>query len=311
MNVYAAEEQDAIVRASAVGKRYGRHWALRDCSFALPPGSVTGLVGANGAGKTTLMSLISGQLKPTTGQVLVGDASPAITSRPAGRVTMLAQEKPLYRRFTVADMVRFGRHTNLIWDEETALSWLRRFDVPLDRPCGRLSGGQQAHVSMAIAVGSRPAVLLLDEPMANLDPLARRDVIGELLATVADTGMTVVLSTHVVAELAGTIDRLLLLRDGEALLAGDVDELLRVHVERIGPPSAMPPGPGRVVQQRRTNRQASFVMELPEMSVGMPAIADPRWMARPLSLEELVLAYLRPSDDPAARTTRDTLRETE
>jgi len=312
VSVHSIDGSEAAVRASAVGKRYRRQWALRDCSFALPPGSITGLVGANGAGKTTLMSLVSGLLRPTAGRVLVGGSSPAVTQQPAGRVTMLAQEKPLYRRFTVADMVRFGRHTNLIWDQERVVSWLRRFDVPLDRPCGKLSGGQQAHVALAIAVGGRPAVLLLDEPMANLDPLARREAAGELLANVADTGMTVVLSTHVTTELVGTIDRLLLLRDGELQLAGDVDELLGLHVERMGPPSAVPPGPGEIVQERRTERQASFVVRLPDGSGRMPATADPRWTTRPLTLEELVIAYLRSSDGLAANANRphNTPRET-
>jgi ABC-2 type transport system ATP-binding protein len=314
-----AEGSEAAVRACAVGKRYRRQWALRNCSFSLPAGSVTGLVGANGAGKTTLMSVISGLVEPTTGRVLVGGTSPAVTSRQAGRVTMLAQEKPLYRRFTVADMVRFGRHTNLIWDQDRVVSWLQRFEVPLNRPCGKLSGGQQAHVALAIAVGGRPAVLLLDEPMANLDPLARRDVGGELLANAAETGMTVVLSTHIVTELMGTIDRLLLLRDGELLLAGDLDELLARHVERIGPPADLPPGPGRIVQERRTPRQASFVMRLPDANTHLPATADPRWTARPVTLEELISAYLRSPDasgatsgDPAADpySARSAARET-
>jgi len=221
------------VEAVGLGKQYRRTlglragaWALRDCSFALPAGRVAALVGANGAGKTTLLSIVAGLLAPSEGSVLVGGTEPGRTPRSApeaaGRVAFVAQEKPLYRHFTAADMLRTGAHLNRVWDHQRALGWLRDFDVPLDRPCGKLSGGQQAQVSFAVALGSCPSVLLLDEPLSNLDPLARREVTKALLAAAADTGLTVLLSTHVVAELGGVADYLLLLAKGRLLVEADV-----------------------------------------------------------------------------------------
>ena len=207
----------AALEAHNLSKSYRKVWALRDCTFSLPANRVIALVGANGAGKSTLMSIASGLLPASEGEVLaVG--RPVTSGRgaaePGSRVVLLAQEKPLYRNFSVADMLSFGRNMNRVWDQRRAVDWLERFAIPLDRPCGKLSGGQQTQVAMAVALGARPAILLLDEPLANLDPVARREVTGELLAEVADSDMTVVLSTHVVAELAGVGDHLLLLSQG-------------------------------------------------------------------------------------------------
>jgi ABC-2 type transport system ATP-binding protein len=183
--------QSIAVEARDLSKRYGSVWALRECGFQLPANRIIALVGANGAGKSTLMSIISGMLPATSGTLLV-NGHPVVKGGGAGeRVAILAQDKPLYRDFTAADMLRFGRSTNRVWDQRRALSWLERFDVPLDRRCGKLSGGQKAQVALAVALGSRPSVLLLDEPLSNLDPLARTEVTGELLAETADNDMTV------------------------------------------------------------------------------------------------------------------------
>ncbi|NUR59119.1 MAG: ABC transporter ATP-binding protein [Catenulispora sp.] len=262
-----------------LGKRYRKLWALKDFSVALPANKVIALVGANGAGKSTLMSIAAGILPPTEGEVRVG-----------GRVVLLSQDKPLYRSFSVADMLNFGRHLNTVWDQPRALSWLSRFDIPLDRPCGKLSGGQQTQVAMAVALGARPSLLLLDEPLANLDPVARREVTGELLGEVADSDLTVVLSTHVVAELAGVGDHLLLLRGGRGALDGDVEELLSQHTRLVGPRADQPPVDGQVVQSQHTARQSTFLVRTllgPETPVAAP------WQAQPVTLEDLVLGYLR------------------
>src|SRR5687768_6202819 len=151
------------VRARALGKRYRSKWALRECTFDLPEGRVAALVGANGAGKTTLMTVLAGLLGADEG-----------SAGAVGRVAFVSQDKPVYRHFTAADMLRLGARLNVVWDESRARRWLARFEIPLDSACGRLSGGQQAQVAFALAIGSRPDVLLLDEPLANLDPLARR-----------------------------------------------------------------------------------------------------------------------------------------
>ncbi|WFE40030.1 ABC transporter ATP-binding protein [Micromonospora sp. WMMD998] len=296
---YGMTDPAVAVEAREVGRRYGGVWALRECSFRLPAGRIVALVGANGAGKSTLMSIIAGTLAATCGSLLV-HGRPVARGRSGGggaagsRVAILAQDKPLYRDFSVADMLRFGRSTNRAWDQRRALSWLDRFDIPLDRRCGRLSGGQRAQVALAVALGSRPAVLLLDEPLANLDPVARTEVTGELMAEAADGDMTVMLSTHIIAELSGVGDHLLLLDAGRAVLTGDVDELLGSHVRLTGPRADQPPGPGVIVQARHTDRQSTFVLRQPA-APATHAVVAPGWAAQPLTLDELILTYLRAS----------------
>ncbi|WP_238412461.1 ATP-binding cassette domain-containing protein [Saccharothrix deserti] len=267
------------VRAQALGKRYRNKWALRECTFDLPAGRVAALVGANGAGKTTLMTVLAGLLDADEG-----------SAGATGRVAFVSQEKPVYRHFSAADMLRLGAHLNVVWDEARARRWLARFEIPLDKACGKLSGGQQAQVAFALAIGSRPSVLMLDEPLANLDPLARREVTAELLSEVDETGMTVLLSTHVVAELAGVADYLLLLAHGRLLAGGDLDELLGRHVSYTGPRSDVPPALGDVVEARHTGNQSTFLVELPE-GQPRPVVAG-QWTERPLTLEDYVLAQL-------------------
>ncbi|QFU90860.1 ABC transporter ATP-binding protein [Amycolatopsis sp. YIM 10] len=258
--------------------RGGVNEALRDCSFELPAGKVAALVGANGAGKTTLLTVLAGLLATDAGEVAV-----------AGRTSFVAQDKPVYRHLTALDMLAVGARLNLVWDQDRARSWLDRFRVPLDRPCGKLSGGQRSQVAFAVALGSRPDVLLLDEPLSELDPLVRREVMAELLVGVEATGMTVVLSTHVVGELSGVADHLLLLAGGQLVLAGELDDLLARHVRYTGPRADAPPGPGTVLDANHQARQSSFLVELPG---GAPrGIAEP-WTVRPVNVEELVLARL-------------------
>jgi ABC-2 type transport system ATP-binding protein len=282
-------------------KRYGDVTALRECSFQLPAGQIIALVGANGAGKSTLMSIAAGLLPATSGQLLVGgrplekrrQARPTDTEH---RVALLAQDKPLYRDFTVAEMLRFGQRTNRVWDQQRALSWLDRFDVPLQRACKRLSGGQRAQVALAVVLGTRPGLLLLDEPLANLDPVARTEVAGELLAEVAESGMTVMLSTHIVAELAGVGEHLLLLAAGRPVLAGDVEELLSRHARLSGPRADRPPSPGDIIQAQHTERQSTFIVKLPDAP--LPPVVAPGWHSQPVSLEDLVLTYLKTTVKP-------------
>jgi ABC-2 type transport system ATP-binding protein len=300
-------DQSIAVEARDLSKRYRNVWALRECSFQLPANRIIALVGANGAGKSTLLSIISGMLPATSGSLLVngrpvvkggagaaGGTGAAGTAEAGSRVAILAQDKPLYRDFTVADMLRFGRCTNREWDQRRALSWLERFDVPLDRRCGRLSGGQRAQVALAVTLGSRPAVLLLDEPLANLDPVARTEVTGELMAEAADSDMTVMLSTHIVAELSGVSDYLLLLDAGRPVLTGDVEQLLACHLRLTGPRADRPPSPGTIVQQQHADRQSSFVVRLPDAPAA-PAIVAPGWTTQPVSLDQLVITYLKAS----------------
>lgn len=178
-------------------------WALRDVSFELPPGSVTAMVGANGSGKTTLLNVLAGHLMPETGHTSI-----------AGRVAYVPQHKPMYKSFRVADVLEFGRRMNTVWDHGRAEQWLNRFRIPRKLQIEDLSGGERTHVVLALALGSRPDVLMLDEPLAELDPLARRKVMRELLTEVNDKGMTLIFSTHAVGEIAGVADRLLVLSRG-------------------------------------------------------------------------------------------------
>jgi ABC-2 type transport system ATP-binding protein len=274
------------VSVDGVGKRYralfGRsreQWALRDCTLELPRGRVAALVGANGAGKTTLLTILAGLVDPTEGATNVD-----------GRIAYVAQEKPVYRGFTALDMLRVGAHLNTRWDQRRALRWLERFDVPTNRPCGKLSGGQRAQVAFAIALGSQPSVLLLDEPLANLDPLVRTEVTAELLTEVTDTGLTVLLSTHVVGELGGVADRLLLLAGGRLVLDGDLDELLRHHVRWVGPRSDTPPATGEILRAKHVENQSTFLVRLAESDVA-PVFTEP-WTSEPMTVEDVVLTHL-------------------
>lgn len=285
-------EQPALAAVN-LGKVYGRNWALRDCTLTIPAGRVAALVGPNGSGKTTFLHLVVGLLQPTDGRVEVFGGSAAHDAQALTRVAFLAQEKPLYRSFRVREMLRFGRDLNPRWDDDLARQRLEELEIPLDRKVGGLSGGQQTQVALTLALAKRPSLLVLDEPLADLDPLARHDVTRHLMAAVAETGMTVLLSSHVVPDLKDTCDWLVVLNRGRVQLSGDIDELLADHHLLIGPADAADAVAARhpVVTRHTAGRQTSMLVR------GSGSVADPRWTGRPVELEELVLTYLR---DPAA-----------
>ncbi|MFD0306733.1 ABC transporter ATP-binding protein [Streptomyces sp. NPDC127119] len=273
--------------------RYRRGWALKDCSFRLPAGRVCGLVGPNGAGKSTLLSIAAHVLEPTQGTLsLFGAAAGSVDS---GRIALLAQEKPLFPRFTVAETLRLGRELNPGWDQRAAEDIVRAGDVPFGAKINTLSGGQRTRVALALALGKRPDLLLLDEPMSNLDPVARKELMGTLLAETAERGTTVLISTHVLAELENLCDYLVVLSDGGVRLAGDVDELLSVHTmvtgakEGEGLPASL--AHHSVVESRISGRQFTALIR-PDGPVAGPGETDSP------SLEELLLAYLRSPDAP-------------
>jgi len=279
-----------VFTATGLGKRYRRTWALKDCSLSIPAGRVVALVGPNGAGKTTLLHLVVGLLTPTAGTVTAfGQA--AGTTETLARIAFLAQDKPLYDGFSVADMLRFGAHLNPRWDQELAEKRLAELEIPLDRKVGKLSGGQQAQVALTVALAKRPDLLVLDEPLANLDPLARHEVMRGLMAAVAETGMTVVLSSHVVSDLENTCDWLVVLNRGSVQVSGDIEELLAEHRLLTGPAELADGVAARVttVDESRTDRQATL---LARTGAAAPPL-DPKWTVRGVGLEELVLAYLR------------------
>ena len=211
---------DYAIEANGLGKRYGRRWALAECTLTVPAGQVVGLVGPNGAGKTTLLELAAGLLRPTTG-----------TIRVRKRVGFVAQDAPVYAGLSVADHLRMGQALNDRWDAALARRQVREAGLDPRQRAGRLSGGQRARLALTLAVAKRPELLVLDEPVANLDPLARRDFLDSVTRAVAASGesMTVVFSSHLVADLERTCGYVILLAGGQVRLAGPVDTLLAAH----------------------------------------------------------------------------------
>jgi ABC-2 type transport system ATP-binding protein len=280
--------------ADGLGKRYGHVWGLRDCTFSVPAGSIVGLVGPNGAGKTTLLAMTVGLLAPTEGEIAVfGSPSRANTAGTLARVSYLAQDHPLYRGFTVADMFRFGRSLNPSWDSELAEARTAALGIPLRRKVKALSGGQQAQVALSMALAKRAPVLALDEPVASLDPLARLDFMRDVVAASAETGLTVVIASHVIAELERVCDWLLVLAGGRLQLAGAVDDLLAGHAV-LTVPRRTPDGdvPGRVVDRTDSERH-STVMVAADPDLVAAAASQPGWAAELAGFEQVVLAYLR------------------
>ncbi len=285
-----------------VGKRYRRAWALRNCTLELPPGRVTALVGPNGAGKTTLLRLSVGLLTPTVGSVEVFGESPATNSvRVLSRIGFLAQDHPLYRQFTVADLLRFGRSCNVRFDHELAARRLTRLGISLDARAGALSGGQQSQVALALALAKRPSLLVLDEPMSSLDPLARQEFQQTLMGAVAHGELTVLFSSHAVHELERVCDHLVVINHGQVVLSGDIDSLLAEHRVLVGPRvDTAPRGSRSVVEVKHSDRHTTLLVR----QGAAPII--PGWLANPVGLEDLVLAYLRRPVDTEAETQETT-----
>ena len=274
------------VEASGLGKQYGKTWALRDCTLSLPEGRVAALIGPNGAGKSTFLSLVMGLAEPTRGTVTV-DGLPAGSGAALSRVAFMGQDHPLYKRFSVADHLRLGQSLNAAFDASWARARLGDLGIPLTRPAGKLSGGQQAQLALTLALAKRARVLLLDEPVASLDPIARRDVMTMLMTRVAETGTTVVFSSHVVSELERICDFLVVISRAQVQLAGGTDDLLDRHRRLIGPGGAdAPAGVDAVLERADSEAQTVLLARI------SGPVADPRWEARPVTVEDLALAYL-------------------
>jgi ABC-2 type transport system ATP-binding protein len=226
----------AALETVDLGRRYRRKWGLRDCSLTVAEGTITGLVGPNGAGKSTLLRLAAGLSRPTTGRVSIfGEPVEPNSARHLGRLGYFDQLRPLYPGLRVNETLRFGQKLNQRWDNEAALGWLGELGVPLTEKVGRLSLGQQALVALSLCMGKIPDLLLLDEPVASLDPLARRQLLETLLATVADRGTTVFLSSHIVSELEPMCDNLIILSSSNVRISGSIQELLDGHHVLVGP----------------------------------------------------------------------------
>jgi ABC-2 type transport system ATP-binding protein len=280
-----------IIETSGLGKRYRHTWALRDCTLAVPAGHVVALVGPNGAGKTTLLNMTVGLTTPTAGIATVLGGEPAGSPAALDGTAFVAQDMPLYKNLPVADMLHLTRTMNRRWDQGHAEARLAELGIPLKRKGGQLSGGQQAQVALTLALARRPRLLVLDEPLAMLDPLARHEFMASVMATVAGEGTSVVLSSHVLAELERVADYLVLVSGGRVQVAGEVDDLLACHRVLAGPAAEAGELAGRlrVVQDRRAGLQAHLLVR----TSGPDDQVPPGWEAHPVGLEELVLAYLR------------------
>jgi len=278
-----------VIEASGLSKRYGSTWALRECTLAIPAGHVAALVGPNGAGKTTLLNLAVGLVAPSAGGVTVLGGRVAGSPAALDGIGFVAQDTPLYKNLSVADMLHLTRNLNRRFDQAAAEARLAELDIPLKRKAGRLSGGQQALVALTRALARRPRLLVLDEPVAMLDPVARHDFMAMVLTAAAADGVSVVLSSHVLTELERVADYLILMSRGRVQVAGEVDDLLACHRMLTGPAAEADRYTERpVVQASRAAAQAHLLVRA---TADDPVPAG--WEVHQVGLEELVLAYLR------------------
>lgn len=279
-----------VLEAAQLGKRHGRIWALRDCNLSIPGGSVVALVGPNGAGKSTFLHLTVGLTKPTTGYITVLNGNTAGSPTALDGIGFVAQDAPLYKSFSVRDTLRFCQHMNSSWDQAMAVTRLARLDIPLKRKVGKLSGGQQSQLALTVALARRPRLLILDEPAARLDPLARHDFMGSLMESVSEDGIAVILSSHVVSDLERIADYLIVINRGTVQLAGPTEQLLDDHALVTGPgaSAAQYASVFKPIYTNTTKGCVSMLVHSP------PGAATPSgWQSHAVGLEELVLAYLR------------------
>jgi ABC-2 type transport system ATP-binding protein len=291
-----------VLRAQGLGKKYKRKWALTGCTLEIEAGHVTGLVGPNGAGKSTLLNIASGMLEPTTGTIEVCGGVPGSGPDQLAKVGYVAQSTPVYTGLTIEEHLRLGAHLNPRWDDSLATKRVERLGLDPKQPAGKLSGGQRAQLALTLGIAKRPELLLLDEPVAALDPLARREFLQDLMESVAEHGLSVVMSSHLVNDLERVCDHLVVLVASEVRVIGDVDELLASHHRLSGPRREVDslPADQHVISAKHTDRQTTVLVrtEAP--------ILDPAWTVAQIGLEDLVLEYM--SNPTAARPALEVLR---
>ncbi|GAA1112560.1 ABC transporter ATP-binding protein [Kribbella jejuensis] len=275
----------SVLQAHGLGKKYGRRWALTDCELEVPAGHVVGLVGPNGAGKSTLLNLAVGMLSPSAGSVEVLGAAAGTQQAKVGYV---AQDTPTYGRLTVADHLKLGARLNPAWDESLAQQRVQHLKLDLKQRAGRLSGGQRAQLALTLGLAKRPELLILDEPVAALDPLARREFLQDLMEAVAEQELSVVLSSHLVSDVERACDYLIVLVDSRVQVSGEIDTLLATHFRITGPRRDQKDLPRyqHVVTASHTDRQSTYLIRTER------PIHDPAWTVSQLTLEDLVLAYM-------------------
>jgi len=278
----------AAIEAVSLTRRYGRRVALADCTLSIPTGKVVGLVGPNGAGKTTLLHLAVGLLEPSGGRISVLGDTPAVGPEQLGRVGFVAQNTPVYASMSVADHLQFGGWVNPTWDQALAEQRIEQLGLDLRQKAGTLSGGQRAQLALTLAIAKRPELLILDEPVASLDPLARREFLQALMAIVVEHDVSVVLSSHLVADLERVCDYLVVLVASRVQVAGEIDDLLATHHRLCAPrrDGVRPPSDWEVIEASDTDRQRTLIVRHTQ------PVLDPSWTVEQLSLEDLVLAYM-------------------
>ncbi|MEV4399003.1 ABC transporter ATP-binding protein [Nonomuraea sp. NPDC049607] len=279
---------NVVLQAQGLGRKYGKRWALRECTIDIPAGHVVGLVGPNGAGKTTLLKLASGQLEPTAGSITVLGGRPAGGPAQLAKVGFVAQDTPVYAGLSVADHLRLGARLNPRWDAAMARDRIARLGLDPAHRAGRLSGGQRAQLALTVGLAKRPELLILDEPVASLDPLARREFLQGLMEATVEHEFSVLLSSHLVSDLERTCDFLIVLVDSRVQVAGETDKLLATHHRLTGPrrdPDRLP-ADQHVISASHTDRQSTYVIRTDA------PIHDPAWTVTQLSLEDIVLAYM-------------------
>jgi ABC-2 type transport system ATP-binding protein len=282
-----------MIETRGLGKRYGGRWALQECTLAIPEGHLAALVGPNGAGKTTLLNIAVGLTAPTVGEVAVLGGVPAGSPAALDGMAYVAQDMPLYRHLSVADMLHTSRNLNRSFDSAYARNRLSDLGIGQGHKTGKLSGGQRAQLALTLALARRPRLLVLDEPTAPLDPVARHDFMATVMAAMADDGLSVLLSSHGLAELERVADYLVLITRGRVRLTGTVDDLTAQHRLVTGLAGQPLPNGGEVIQSRDAGAQQHLLVRLPE-AVAVPV----GWQSRTVGIEEIVMAYLRES--PAA-----------
>ena len=285
----------AALATRGLGKRYGSRWALSGCTLEVPAGHVAGLVGPNGAGKTTLLQLAVGLIEPSAGSIAVLGEEVAATAAQLARVGFVAQDTPLYPSLSVADHLRLGAALNPSWDQALAEARIARLGLDRAQRAATLSGGQRAQLALTLAIAKRPELLVLDEPVASLDPLARREFLQALMEFTAEHTVTILLSSHLIADLERVCDYLILLAEGHVQLSGEVDELLTSHRRLSGPrrDASRLPSSQQVIEETHTDRQSTLLIRTDE------PVIDPAWTVEEVSLEDIVLAYMgRPAGDP-------------
>jgi ABC-2 type transport system ATP-binding protein len=278
----------SVLETRELTKRFGRHEALSQCTLSIPSGHVVGLVGPNGAGKSTLMNLSVGLSRPSQGSIEVLGAVPAGGADQLARVGFVSQDHATYAGLSVGEHLKLGARMNPCWDTAVASRRVEQLGLDPRQRAGRLSGGQQAQLALTLALAKRPELLVLDEPVASLDPLARREFLEIIMESVAEQQISVILSSHLVADVERVCDYLVILVASRIVLAGEVDDILASHHRLVGPTGDATPllANQKVIESHRLGRQTMLIVH----SDG--PVLDPSWVIEPLSLEDVVLAYM-------------------